>query len=87
MQSPKPRNIEEKMAYSKSFLLLSIAFALSLLIVSSNVSARQLAESNEEVNGYHDHGHGGGYPHHPLEEDEKVTKPNGLMKSGSRRVR
>ncbi|XP_059444718.1 glycine-rich protein DC7.1-like [Corylus avellana] len=63
------------MASSKTFLLLGLVFAVVLLI-SSSVSARELAEAAqiqenvkteavEEANyGDHKHGHGHGHGHH-----------------------
>ncbi|KAL0000704.1 hypothetical protein SO802_014485 [Lithocarpus litseifolius] len=56
------------MAYSKTFLLLGLVFAV-VLLVSSEVSARELAQEtvqtdpvNEDKHIFH-HGHGHGHGH------------------------
>ncbi|XP_030931569.1 glycine-rich protein DC7.1-like [Quercus lobata] len=65
------------MAYSKTFLLLGLVFAV-VLLVSSEVSARELAQEtvqtdavNKDKHGHHHghdhrhgHGHGHGHGHH-----------------------
>ncbi|EEF33330.1 Glycine-rich protein DC7.1 precursor, putative [Ricinus communis] len=50
------------MAYSKTFLLLGLAFAVVLLL-SSQASARELAETVQTQENAQVHGHGDGHGH------------------------